>query len=112
MKNSDDQLNLLRLVDKNPEIAQRELAKNLNFSLGKLNYCLKALKTKGYIKIKNFSTNNNRFNLKSKNNYFYILTPKGINIKTRLTINFMEKKMKEYEQLKKEIEIVNKSSEL
>ena len=94
MKKSDDHLNVLRQVDKNPNFAQRKLAKNLNFSLGKLNYCLKALKNKGYIKIKNFSKNPNRFNPKSKNNYFYILTPKGINIKTRLTLNFMKKKCK------------------
>ena len=104
MKKSDDHLNVLRQVDKNPNFAQRKLAKNLNFSLGKLNYCLKALKNKGYIKIKNFSKNPNRFNPKSKNNYFYILTPKGMNIKTRLTLNFMKKKMQEYEQLKKEID--------
>ena len=104
MKKSDDHLNVLRQVGKNPDFAQRKLAKNLNFSLGKLNYCLKALKNKGYIKIKNFSKNPNRFNPKSKNNYFYILTPKGINIKTRLTLNFMKKKMQEYEQLKKEID--------
>ena len=103
MKKSDDHLNVLRQVGKNPDFAQRKLAKNLNFSLGKLNYCLKALKNKGYIKIKNFSKNPNRFNPKSKNNYFYILTPKGINIKTQLTLNFMKKKMQEYEQLKKEI---------
>ena len=104
MKKSDDHLNVLRQVDKNPNFAQRKLAKNLNFSLGKLNYCLKALKNKGYIKIKNFSKNPNRFNPKSKNNYFYILTPKGLNVKTRLTLNFMKKKMQEYEQLKKEID--------
>ena len=103
MKKSDDHLNVLRQVDKNPNFAQRKLAKNLNFSLGKLNYCLKALKNKGYIKIKNFSKNPNRFNPKSKNNYFYILTPKGLDVKTRLTLNFMKKKMQEYEQLKKEI---------
>ena len=104
MKKSDDYLNVLRQVDKNPNFAQRKLAKNLNFSLGKLNYCLKALKNKGYIKIKNFSKNPNRFNPKSKNNYFYILTPKGLDVKTRLTLNFMKKKMQEYEQLKKEID--------
>ena len=104
MKKSDDHLNVLRQVDKNPNFAQRKLAKNLNFSLGKLNYCLKALKNKGYIKIKNFSKNPNRFNPKSKNNYFYILTPKGLDVKTRLTLNFMKKKMQEYEQLKKEID--------
>jgi len=104
MKKSDNHLNVLRQVDKNPNFAQRKLAKNLNFSLGKLNYCLKALKNKGYIKIKNFSKNPNRFNPKSKNNYYYILTPKGLDVKTRLTLNFMKKKMQEYEQLKKEID--------
>ncbi len=104
MKNSDDKLNILRSLNKNPNIAQRKLAKNLDFSLGKLNYCLKALKDKGLIKIKNFSKNKNRFNPKSKNNYLYILTPKGINTKTRLTLNFMKRTMKEYGQLKNEIE--------
>ena len=103
MKKSDDHLNVLRQVGKNPDFAQRKLAKNLNFSLGKLNYCLKALKNKGYIKIKNFSKNPNRFNPKSKNNYFYILTPKGLDVKTRLTLNFMKKKMQEYDELKREL---------
>ena len=69
----------------------------MGFSLGKLNYCLKALKTKGLIKIDNFSKNPNKIN------YIYILTPKGISEKTKLTINFMKKKMKEYEELKLEI---------
>ena len=111
-KISDDEFNVLRKVHVNPDAPQRELANSLGFSLGKLNYCLKALKSKGLIKIKNFSKNKNRFNPKSKNNYFYILTPKGLNTKTRLTLNFMERKMKEYEQLKKEVEVKNKSSEL
>ena len=66
-------------------------------SLGKLNYCLKALKVKGLVKISNFKKNPN------KSNYIYILTPKGITQKTKLTINFMKRKMKEYEELKKEI---------
>ena len=66
--------------------------------MGKLNYCLKALKEKGLIKAKNFSKNSN------KKNYLYILTPKGISEKTKLTINFMNLKMKEYDELKMEIE--------
>ena len=108
MKDTDEKLNILRSLNKNPNIAQRELAKNLDLSIGKLNYCLKSLKKKGLIKIQNFSKNKNRFNPKSKNNYFYILTPKGINTKARLTLNFMKKKMEEYEQLKKEIETKDK----
>ena len=111
-RNPESDLHILREVHNNPNLSQRDLAKNLDMSLGKLNYCLKALKSKGLIKIKNFSKNKNRFNPKSKNNYFYILTPKGLNTKTRLTLNFMERKMKEYEQLKKEVEVKNKSSEL
>ena len=98
MKNNQDQFNVLRKVQKKPEASQRELAKDLGFSLGKLNYCLKALKEKGLIKLKNFKNN------KSKFNYIYILTPKGISEKTKLTINFMKRKMEEYDELKNELE--------
>ena len=98
MKNTHEQLNLLRSLNKNPKIAQRQLAKNLDFSLGKLNYCLKALKSKGYIKIQNFKKNKNKLI------YIYILTPKGIKRKTSLTTKFIKQKMKEYDELKKEIE--------
>tara|TARA_Y100000996_G_C22310641_1_gene556090 strand:+ start:169 stop:492 length:324 start_codon:yes stop_codon:yes gene_type:complete len=96
-KNQEDQFEVLRKIKTNPKATQRELAKDLGFSLGKLNYCLKGLKTKGLIKINNFSKNPNKIN------YIYILTPKGIAEKTKLTINFMKRKMKEYEELKKEI---------
>ena len=72
-------------------------AEELGFSLGKLNYCLKALKIKGLIKISNFTKN------PKKINYIYVLTPKGITHKTKLTINFMKRKMQEYEELKREI---------
>mgnify|MGYP001174409193 CR=1 FL=1 len=102
-ENEPDQFNVLRKISSNPKITQRKLAGELTLSLGKINYCLKALKKKGLIKIKNFSKNKNRFNLESKSNYFYILTPKGIKKKTELTLNFMKKKMAEYEELKKEI---------
>ena len=97
-KNREDQFEVLRKIKTNPKATQRELAKDLGFSLGKLNYCLKALKIKGLIKISNFSKNPNKIN------YIYILTPKGIAEKTKLTINFMKKKMKEYEELKSEID--------
>ena len=98
MKNTQDHLNLLRKIKRNPESTQRELAEELGFSLGKLNYCLRALKIKGLIKIRNFSKNPNKIN------YIYILTPKGVAEKTKLTINFMQRKMKEYDELKRELE--------
>ena len=96
-KNSQDHFEILRKISKNPEASQRELAEELGFSLGKLNYCIKELQNKGLIKIKNFNKN------KKKINYLYILTPNGISSKTKLTINFMKKKMKEYDDLKAEI---------
>ena len=79
------------------------LAKDLNFSLGKLNYCLKSLKEKGLIKINNFKKN------PKKMNYIYVLTPKGLAEKTKLTISFMKRKMIEYDELKKEIEADRKN---
>ena len=97
MNDNQDYLNLLRKIKKNPISTQRELADELGFSLGKLNYCLKALKTKGLIKIDNFKKNPNKLS------YIYILTPKGISLKTKLTINFMKRKMQEYDELKKEL---------
>ena len=98
MKNKDDHFNVLRKINSNPNISQRELASNLNLSLGKINYCLKELKKKGLVKIKNFKKS------EKKTNYIYILTPKEISEKTRITINFMKRKMKEYEELKKEMD--------
>ena len=97
MNDNQDNLNLLRKIESEPSASQRKLAKDLGFSLGKLNYCIKALKSKGMIKIKNFKKN------PKKINYIYVLTPKGIAEKTRLTINFMKRKMKEYDELKKEL---------
>jgi EPS-associated MarR family transcriptional regulator len=98
MKSSEDHFKILRKIQKKPESNQRELAKELGFSLGKLNYCLKALQEKGLIKIKSFKKN------PKKINYLYILTPQGIAAKTKLTINFMKRKIQEYDELKKEIE--------
>ena len=84
MKKEQDHFDVLRGLQKNPETSQRALAKKLGFSLGKLNYCLKALQDKGLIKIENFRKN------PKKVNYIYALTPKGIGEKTKLTINFMK----------------------
>ena len=97
MKDNQDHFNVLRKIQNKPDYSQRELAEELGFSLGKLNYCLKALKVKGLIKIANFKKNPNKVN------YVYMLTPKGIAEKTKLTINLMKLKMKEYDELKKEV---------
>ncbi len=96
-KDKKDHFDVLRKIDQHPNSTQRELAEKLGFSLGKLNYCLKALKNKGLIKIENFTKNPNKIN------YIYVLTPKGFSKKTRLTINFMKAKMKEYDELKAEL---------
>ena len=98
MKHNQDHFNVLRKIKNKPNSTQRELAEELGFSLGKLNYCLKALKSKGLVKIENFAKNPNKLN------YIYVLTPKGISEKSKLTINFMKRKMNEYDELKKELE--------
>ena len=97
MDEKQDHFDLLRKIKERPAYTQRELASELGFSLGKLNYCLKSLKKKGHIKLKNFQNNKNKIN------YAYILTPRGIAIKTKLTMNFMKRKMKEYDELAKEL---------
>ena len=97
MKNNQDHFEILRKIQKKPNSTQRELATALGFSLGKLNYCLKALQKKGLVKIENFKKNPNKIN------YFYVLTPAGIASKTKLTLSFMKRKMKEYDELKKEL---------
>ena len=97
-KDLESKLNLLIKINKQPNLTQRELAKNLGISLGKLNYLLNALIDKGFIKIRNFKKN------PKKIDYFYLLTPNGISEKTKLTINFMKRKMIEYDQLKDELE--------
>ena len=97
MKNETDQFEVLRKIQKTPYSSQRKIAEELGFSLGKLNYCLKALQEKGLVKVQNFKKNPDKLN------YIYLLTPKGVAEKTRLTIDFMKRKMKEYDELKKEL---------
>ncbi len=97
MKYNQDDFEILRKIQKNPKATQRKLANELGFSLGKLNYCIKALRKKGLIKAENFKKNPNKIN------YLYVLTPAGIMAKSKLTINFMNRKMKEYDELKSEI---------
>ena len=98
MKDQQDHFEVLRRIQKRPKASQRELAEELGFSLGKLNYCLKALQKKGLVKIKNFQEQSNKMSYLR-----YVITPKGISERTRLTIDFMKRKMKEYDELKKEL---------
>ena len=99
MKHSQDHFNILRKIYKKPGTSQRELAKELGFSLGKLNYCFKELQKKGIVKIKNFKKQKNKLSYIQ-----YVITPKGIAERTRLTLNFMKRKMREYDELKKDLE--------
>ena len=98
MKSEQDQFEVLRKIQETPESSQRELAAKLGFSLGKLNYCLKALQKKGLVKLQNFQKKANKINYLR-----YVITPKGISARSKLTINFMKRKMKEYDELKKEL---------
>ena len=97
-KNKVDNLNVLRKIATDPKSTQRSLSKSLNISLGKVNYCLKALREKGLVKINNFK------NSPTKSKYLYVLTPKGISEKSKLTVNFLKRTMKEYKNLKKELD--------
>ena len=81
------------------------MAKELGFSLGKLNYCLKALKQKGLVKLKNFQKQEKKLKYLQ-----YVITPKGIAERTKLTINFMNRKMSEYDELKKELNEINQKT--
>lgn len=89
---------ILKLVETNPEISQRELALQLGISLGKVNYCIKALVEKGLVKATNFRNSSNKLA------YMYLLTPHGIDEKAAITMRFLKAKMQEYELLQNEIE--------
>lgn len=93
---------VLDLIESNPKITQRELSKKLGVSLGSINYCIKALIDVGQIKVENFKKN------PQKINYLYLLTPKGIGVKSFLMIDFLKRKIREYDALKSEIDSINK----
>ena len=99
MNNNNDHFEILRKIQNKSAYTQRELARDLGFSLGKLNYCIKALNQKGLIKIENFNKNKNKITYVKR----YLLTKRGINHRVNLTIRFMKKKVEEYNQLKSEI---------
>lgn len=105
MNRKDIHLELLRKLEENPEYTQRELSEEMGVSLGKVNYCMKRMIEKGWVKLLNFSKN------KNKSRYTYLLTPKGLEQKTRLTFKFLKMKVKEYEILKEEINKLKQDTE-
>jgi len=96
---------LLKTLEENPELSQRDLAKLLGVSLGKVNFCLNALVEKGSLKIKNFRNSDNKLA------YAYLLTPRGVEEKARITVQFLKYKVQEYERLRAEIEELQREAE-
>jgi EPS-associated MarR family transcriptional regulator len=103
--NEEIHYRLLRVLEANPQISQRELAQALDISLGKANYCLKALIDKGLVKASNFRNSRNKLA------YAYLLTPHGVEEKARVTLGFLRRKMAEYEALQQEIEQLRRELE-
>ena len=100
MNKKDDQeirYRIFKLLDDDPSLTQRRMAEQMGISLGKFNYCLKELVKKGFVKIDRFKSSDN------KAAYMYLLTPKGIEQKAKITVNFLNRKMNEYEKIKHEI---------
>lgn len=104
-KNKDDHMNMLRYLEKKQEVSQREIAQHLGISLGKVNFILNALVSKGIIKAKNFKSN------KNKRAYAYFLTPEGIKEKAKMTLGFFKRKNDEYDNLKIELRLLEKEVE-
>ena len=100
----DTNFRVLRMLQDNPDLTQRELAERLGISVGGLNYCLRALMEKGLVKMKNFTHSKNKFG------YVYVLTPRGIAEKAAITHRFLQRKLQEYEALKAEIEALKAES--
>ena len=98
----DTHLRLLRLLEARPELSQRDLARELGTSLGKTNYCLNALIDKGLVKVRNFRNSQNKLA------YAYLLTPRGIESRASITVQFLKRKMAEYEEIKREIELLQR----
>jgi EPS-associated MarR family transcriptional regulator len=98
MPNQQSKYQLLKSLEQDSNLTQRQLSKELGISLGKVNYCLQSLIQIGLVKVNNFK------NSKHKIQYSYLLTPKGVAEKTKLTISFLKVRTKEYEELKKEVE--------
>lgn len=102
----DTNFRILRMLQENPDVTQREIAERLGVSTSGLNYCLNALIEKGWIKVQNFSHSKNKFG------YIYVLTPNGIMEKVTLTSRFLKRKQAEYEALRDEIESLSNEANL
>lgn len=100
--NEETKYRLLKLLDARPDLSQRDLARELGISVGKANYCLRALMGKGWVKVREFT------NTGDKRAYAYLLTGKGIEEKGRVTVQFLRQKMKEYDDLIRELEALRR----
>jgi EPS-associated MarR family transcriptional regulator len=105
MLSEEDRYKLFRLIEASPQMSQRDLARALGISVGKVNYCLKALISKGWVKARNFKNSN------KKSAYMYLLTPRGLQEKAEVTASFLKRKMREHDALKDEIEALRKQAE-
>ena len=101
INHSETELEILRKIEENPNLTQRQIAKYLGLSLGKTNYLIKALLGKGFLKINNFRRSDNKLG------YLYLLTPEGVETKIKLTILFLQRTSEEFDKLKKEMEHLN-----
>ena len=103
INHSEVELEILRKIDENPNLTQRQIAEHLGFSLGKINYLIQALLAKGLLKMNNFRGSGNKLG------YLYLLTPQGVDTKRKLTMLFLQRKSQEFDKLKKEMEQINNS---
>ncbi len=99
---SEAELEILRRLEENPKLTQRQIAEDMGLSLGKINYLIKALLEKGLLKVNNFKRSDNKLG------YLYLLTPKGVDTKRKLTLLFLQRKSEEFDRLKKEIQRIDK----
>ncbi len=102
MLSDEFRFKLLKLIEANPKMSQREVARELGISLGKINYCLRSLVEKGWIKATNFKNSNNKVA------YMYFLTPRGIEEKAGVTTRFLHQRMREYDELRADIERIRR----
>jgi len=103
---TEEMLILMRVINENPQMTQRDLSSRLGLSLGKINFLIKSLIERGFIKADNFKNSNNKIS------YLYLLTPAGIEEKTKITYRFLKRKMEEYEKLENEIRHLKKEVDL
>ena len=97
INNSEEELEILRQIEENPNLTQRQIADHLGLSLGKINYLIKALLEKGVVKVDNFKRSDNKLG------YLYLLTPEGLERKRKLTLLFIQRKSEEFDKLKAEL---------